>query len=88
MARIILATARYDLEGEKHTIELVNSAAVYKPHTRQTVTKREPTRFTKQTDQTTLFQTRTQRKTGTAPTVFQFHLSVVTAKLAVFHEDR
>ena len=62
LAITILATTRYELEGEKHTIELVNSAAVYKPHmTQGTLSpKREPIRFTKQTDQTTLFQTKTQ----------------------------
>ena len=32
LAITILAKARYELEGEKHTIELVNDAAVYKPH--------------------------------------------------------
>ena len=82
----ILARARYELEGEKHFIELVNSAAVFKLHmTQGTLSpKREPTRCTKQTDQTTLFQTKTQRKTGTEATVFQSHLAVVTAKLVVF----
>ena len=35
MAITILAKARYELEGEKHTIELVNDAAVYQPHMTQ-----------------------------------------------------
>ena len=88
LAITILAKAKYEPEGEKHTIELVNSAVVYKPHTRQTVTKTRNDTIYKANRPNHTFSDKDTEKTGTAPTVFQFHLLVVTAKFAVFHEDR